>query len=112
MGTDTEGRNEAIRGRRRAGATFRQIAGEFGMTQSNVYAICRSVTTMIPEPAARPPPSQRPPGEACIHHWIIKPSNGSPSSPGECQKCGAVAEFANSFERLDQWFRTKGEPGE
>ena len=100
----TKERNEAIWERRQAGATFRQIAGEFGMTQSNVYAICRSVTTMIADPVVViPPAAGAPPGTDCIHHWTIKPSNGQSSSPGECQKCGATAEFANSIEMEDQW---------
>ena len=34
--------------------------------------------------------------ENCEHHWMIEPQRG-PISRGECRKCGAVKDFANSF---------------
>jgi hypothetical protein len=32
----------------------------------------------------------------CIHHWIIDPPDDH-MSYGTCKRCGAVAEFSNSF---------------
>ncbi len=33
---------------------------------------------------------------ACVHYWIIEPSNG-PTSPGVCKFCGEIRHFVNSI---------------
>ena len=35
-------------------------------------------------------------GLACVHHWVIADGRGE-TSMGRCAKCGAEAEFINSF---------------
>jgi len=36
--------------------------------------------------------------QKCIHHWIIDSPNDH-MSYGKCKRCGAVAEFSNTFIR-------------
>ena len=35
--------------------------------------------------------------KGCVHHFIIEPPEGGPTSPGVCKKCGLEKDHLNSI---------------
>ena len=36
--------------------------------------------------------------ETCVHHWMIAPADGCPTSKGVCKYCGEEREFHNCWD--------------
>lgn len=36
--------------------------------------------------------------ETCVHHWMIEPADGCPTSKGVCRRCGEERVFENHWD--------------
>lgn len=36
--------------------------------------------------------------ETCVHHWMIEPADGRPTSKGVCRRCGEERVFENHWD--------------
>ena len=70
-----------------------QDVGDHFLKSETVIGELDSIVTDIP---TEPPEVLQ--TEICVHHWMIEPADGSPTSKGVCRRCGEERIFENHWD--------------
>lgn len=70
-----------------------QDVGDCSPKSKTVIGELESIVTDIP---TEPPEVLQ--EETCVHHWMIEPADGCPTSKGVCRRCGEERVFENHWD--------------